>query len=53
MERRKRFIQQKNLNSKRYWKKRGMPPMLQEGDEKTGEGAEIQRDKDEMLAYIA
>jgi hypothetical protein len=30
-----------------------MPPMLQEGDEKTGEGAEIQRDKDEMLAYIA
>ena len=27
--------------------------MLQEGDEKTGEGAEVQRDKDEMLAYIA
>ncbi len=26
LERRKRFMKAKNLNSRAYWKKRGMPP---------------------------
>lgn len=35
-ERRKRFIQQKNINSKRYWKKRGKELLQKDDNDRKG-----------------